>query len=430
MTPRRFAPGVRPACAFSRLLGPLLARSPPSPPATAAAERAEAHYERGLAYLAAGDPERAVGRVPQRPPADPDHAEARLRYAGLLRDRGDAREALAQYLRLVEQAPDLAAATASLAALALETQDFETATAACRPGLRARSRRPGGRALKATVDFRGRQRPAGGGGHGRRACSPRRPATCWRTSSLVADRLAARRHRRRARAEAEAGLAARTGRREPAPRPAGRCSRSRATPRRSAPSSPTMNRLFPDNDGMRAALVQLAPRHRRRRPTPRRVLRAPPPPADPRTRPAPALTLAQFLLEVQRRRRRPRRARAPAPPPPPTPPPFRRALAGLDFAEGRRRRGHRRACAALRRRRRAIGRHPRHSRSALAEMLAATGDAAGRATLLATRCSAADPTHVAGAEAPRPGWRSPPTGPTPRSRTCAPRWPRRRATRR
>ena len=58
---------------------------------------------------------------------NPDHAEARLAYAALLGERGDTREALAQYLRLVELQPTLAAGHRDLAALAVEIGDFDTA---------------------------------------------------------------------------------------------------------------------------------------------------------------------------------------------------------------------------------------------------------------------------------------------------------------
>ena len=110
--------------------------------------------------------------------------------------------------------------------------------------------------------------------------------------------------------------------------------------------------------------------------------------------PAPALTVVQFLLELRGARGRPRRARdahrrrhgRPAPLP------FQRALAGLDFAEGR----TEEAIAALTRL--TEGAAPsdgtRDLQTTLAEMQAETGDAAAAQALLAGVLEA-DPAHVA-----------------------------------
>ena len=106
--------------------------------------------------------------------------------------------------------------------------------------------------------------------------------------------------------------------------------------------------------------------------------------------PQPALTLAQFLLEIRspeaaraEARRPVRRRRDPAP--------FQRALAGLDFAQGRPEAG----IAALRKL--LDGAAPsdatRDLQLALAQMLAETGAAAESASLVET-VVAGDPNHV------------------------------------
>lgn len=69
------------------------------------AERAEAHYQRALALLQAGDAPRAMLEFRNVFRLDPTHAAARLRYAEVLRDDGQTNEALSQLLRLTEQEP-------------------------------------------------------------------------------------------------------------------------------------------------------------------------------------------------------------------------------------------------------------------------------------------------------------------------------------
>ena len=110
------------------LLGPLLLAAALAA-CDSAADRAETHYQRALAYLEAGDPERASVEFRNVFRLDPEHAEARLRYAALPPREGETRDALAQYLQLVEIRPDLAEAHRGLAELALEIQDFDTANA-------------------------------------------------------------------------------------------------------------------------------------------------------------------------------------------------------------------------------------------------------------------------------------------------------------
>ena len=148
--------------------------------------------------------------------------------------------------------------------------------------------------------------------------------------------------------------------------------------------------LFPDNPGLREALVQW---HLRRGDPDgaEAVLRADAA-ARPRGPAGPALTVVQFLLE----QRGPAAARAEleaGAAAAADPRPFRRARAGLDFAEGRTDAG----IAALR----ALleGAEPsdatRELQVALAEMLAETGGAAESAALVGGRARGRSARHVA-----------------------------------
>ena len=185
-----------------------------------------------------------------------------------------------------------------------------------------------------------RRRPAGGGGDGRGGRSPRTPANVMAHLVLVADRLAAR-DPAGALARVEAGLAA-------APADEGLHLARLALLEEKGENAAVgaelaeMNRLFPDNAGVRAALVQWHlddgdPD------AAEAVLRAAADASAPAARPRP--DPRPVPARGARPRRRPRRARGPrrrrrghgtrAP--------YVRALAGLDFAEGRHRGGDRRA---------------------------------------------------------------------------------------
>jgi predicted Zn-dependent protease len=152
----------------------------------------------------------------------------------------------------------------------------------------------------------------------------------------------------------------------------------------------TMSRLFPDNTGVRAALVQWHLKNGA--PDAAEALLRTAADADP-GQPGPGLTLAQFLLEVRgpNAARAELTARAAAGADPGARAPYVRALAGLDFAQGR----QDTAIAALRG---LIEGAPatdatRDTEVALAEMLAETGEAAESAALL-EKVLAADRTHL------------------------------------
>lgn len=69
-------------------------------------ERAEKHFQSAIALLEKGDEERAIVEFRNVFKLNIRHKEARAAYADLQRTRGNFREAIGQYLRLVEQYPD------------------------------------------------------------------------------------------------------------------------------------------------------------------------------------------------------------------------------------------------------------------------------------------------------------------------------------
>lgn len=117
-------------------------------------ERAERHYQRALAYLSEGEPNRASVELRNVFRLDPTHRAARLAYARLLRDKGDLEEALRQYETLVDQDRNNVEAQRELAELALSVQDFDLAAAASRRAFELAPEDPAVRAVKAALDFR------------------------------------------------------------------------------------------------------------------------------------------------------------------------------------------------------------------------------------------------------------------------------------
>ena len=313
-----------------------------------------------------------------------EHAPARLAYARLLRDRGEPEAAFAQYLRLAEQAPDDVTALGELVELALALGHGADARAHVEFAYARLPADPRVRGLKATLDF---------------AAGEHEVALAMAADTLAEDpgnvpaRLVAIAGRLQAgdaagaRAEAEAGLA-----RAPA-------DQSLLLARLAAieeagddaavgAALADMAERLPDNPDVRRALARwyLGAGDAAAAEAELRALAA----ADPDD-PQAALAVVRFLLETggdaAARTELERLAATAA-----DPAPFRRVLAGLDFAEGR----TDAAIAALR----ALvdGAAPSDARRdtevALAGMLDATGDAAGRDALVAA-VLAADPTHVA-----------------------------------
>lgn len=335
-------------------------------------ERAENHYQRALALIDAGDQDRAMVELRNVLRLDDDHEPARLTYAGLLRDRGEVREAIRQLQRLTEQDPRSLAGHRALAELALEVQDFDAAEEHVAAAWALDPADPVTRGLKAAVDFRD---PA----HRdeavamARAVAAEAPTVVAAQIVLIADRVAAD-DQRGALGLVDAALAhvpddeglhlARIATLEALDDEAG-----------IGVELARMAELFPDNAGVGAALVQWHLRagdEAGAEAVLRETAARDPDPAN-------TLTVVRFLLE----RRGPEAARAELDrliAGADDPRPFRRARAGVDFAEGDREG----AIAAMRGL--LAGAEPsdstRELQVGLAEMLAASGQTAESAALL------------------------------------------------
>ena len=89
-----------------------------------AEERAEAHFQEGVALLESGDVDRALVEFRNVFNLNSMHREARRLYAEAEVDRGQVASGYSQYLRLVEQYPDDIDARRSLTELALDRMDW------------------------------------------------------------------------------------------------------------------------------------------------------------------------------------------------------------------------------------------------------------------------------------------------------------------
>jgi cellulose synthase operon protein C len=90
-----------------------------------AEERAEEHFQSGMAFLEEGDVDRALIEFRNVFKLNGNHREARLAYARLERERGNISASFGQYLRLIEQDPDNLEGRRALAEMALETGNWE-----------------------------------------------------------------------------------------------------------------------------------------------------------------------------------------------------------------------------------------------------------------------------------------------------------------
>ena len=119
-----------------------------------AEQRADKHFQSGVALLEEGDVDRALVEFRNVFKLNGQHAEARLKYAEAERARGNLREAYGQYLRLVEQYPDNLQGQRALAELALLANNWD---AARRHGAAAAALDPEDRLVQAvnvTVSYR------------------------------------------------------------------------------------------------------------------------------------------------------------------------------------------------------------------------------------------------------------------------------------
>lgn len=154
-----------------------------------AEERAETRYQRGVALLAADDPERARLEFRNALAEDAAHAAARRAYARLLRDEGDVRGAVGQYLRLVEQDDGDGLAHRELAEVAIAVGDHAAAARHAGRAFELMPEDPLAAALQATARFRDGDRAAAVAMA--EAVLAREPQNTPATLVLVAGRLAA-----------------------------------------------------------------------------------------------------------------------------------------------------------------------------------------------------------------------------------------------
>ena len=90
-----------------------------------AEERAQKHFEKGMALLEAGDTDRALVEFRNVFKLNSTHRDARLTYAQVEEKRGNISSAYGQYLRLVEQYPDDLDGQRALARLALAIGNWD-----------------------------------------------------------------------------------------------------------------------------------------------------------------------------------------------------------------------------------------------------------------------------------------------------------------
>lgn len=351
------------------------------------AERAESHYQRGMALLAEGDTDRALLEFRNVFRLNGEHIKARLEYARIERERGETRDALGQYLRIVDQDPTNVVALRAVAELALDAGDFATAEENTTAAAKLAPADPAIRALKATLDFRHPETRQAAIDMARGVLVDA-PDTVLAHMVLIADRLNAG-----APAEAipliEAGLRSAPAdenlhmARLAALEQLGNTAETGAELRR-------MAELFPSNDGVTQALIQWYLREKDPDGA-EAVLRATAAktPDDPKA----ALAVAQFLLETRGAdaaiAELDTRIATAA-----DPTPFQRARAGLDFTQGR----TDQAIATLRGL--LVGAEPSDStrdlQVSLAEMLAESADKSSDRTAEASRNGIAEASALLG----------------------------------
>ncbi len=291
-------------------------------------ERAQSHYERAVALVAEGQPERAAIELRNALQANANHAGARLEYARLLRAEDNTQGAIGEYLRLVEVDPDNVEAHRALAEMAMEIRDVRGVEVHAQRAFELAPNDPSIRALKASLEFRqGNVAEAVAMAEGVLA---ELPDSVSAHLVLVADRLAAN-DRAGAIARVDAALALRPKDEE--------LHLARLAALGQDVDDPAigdqlarMVQLFPDNPGLRQGLLQW---HVQRGDTEAAIALLRETAAQDPDAPAGHLDVAQFLLQTEG----PAAARAELEAliaSQADARPYRRALAQLDFAEGRR----------------------------------------------------------------------------------------------
>ena len=125
-----------------------------SPILESSEKRAEAYFENAQELIEAGDADRALIELRNVFKLDGTHRDARLTYAQLQAERGNARDAFSQYLRLVEQYPDDLAGRRALARLAAEASNWDAARTHVEVAEQIAPDDPVVRAIRINLDYR------------------------------------------------------------------------------------------------------------------------------------------------------------------------------------------------------------------------------------------------------------------------------------
>lgn len=136
------------------LLAVLLAATLALSGCDSAETRAEKHYQAGMALLEKGDVDRALVEFRNVFQLNGKHLQARLTYAGLVRDRGNLAEAYSQYLLVAEQYPDNVEARIALAEIAIDRSEWAQAERPGREAARLAPEDPMARTIATLLDYR------------------------------------------------------------------------------------------------------------------------------------------------------------------------------------------------------------------------------------------------------------------------------------
>ncbi len=118
-----------------------------------AKQRAEKHYEAGMALLKKGDVDRALVEFRNVFKLDGQNLKARLTYARLVRERGKVTEAYSQYLLVAEQYPDNLEARLALAEMAIDSNNWKEAQRHGRQAYKIAPDDPLAQVINATLDY-------------------------------------------------------------------------------------------------------------------------------------------------------------------------------------------------------------------------------------------------------------------------------------
>ncbi len=119
-----------------------------------AEERAQKHFEKGMALLQEGDVDRALIEFRNVFKLNGTHKEARIAYAQVEEERGNIQGSYSQYLRLVEQYPDNFEGRRALARMAANLNNWEEVERHVAVAEEQAPKDPVVQAVRANLDYR------------------------------------------------------------------------------------------------------------------------------------------------------------------------------------------------------------------------------------------------------------------------------------